>query len=1036
MHDGEREIVEVEGDGYKLIECIQRSLQCEHRIIYSKIEIINKVAEELLKNPDYTKYYKTPIENHQLNRNISEAMSSKYGRVLVDVYLPALSSALDLHIKICEEIHGYVGVVTTKPLHPSAEKKFTMLVWKGDRYAVILRKEASTIVTSFDISQDHPYIANPDAVKTPTKEIVEKQSNSQDIDISQVHHQEVIKMYEQTYKIKVPKPSSNEEQSQKESCTEARSPTNKTTDDNTIQNLDSDDEEPFHNPTSDELLGQAKELISGIQKKMQEPETPLPNIPGPISKGKFFNMAKYKDIVPEVVDKLPHDLDGVKLYIMDCSDSEGDTWQKKYKDGRYFQLNTSKRKGFRGQRRIGKCQGNYECSNPRCPILVSTGVKNKHQLKKVGGEKFCFSCEDLCFRKPCHAIKLIEYSAHNNLLTVYHDGNHSCSPKVNSSMNDAFLEEAIKETNGNVGPRELAKMKMTNELLSQKRSGQHDMGAIVNIASQFTDSQRIANLKKKINSNLKQEVQSLAAVGDLKAVTDTTDKYYIYRINDQNLNGNLSYVFKSSRKMAELAIKMDHDSNGEDPMKNEVIYFDGMHKRVKQWKTLTAWAYHPPTRRLLRYATMECKGETTESVTLFWQLFNRILQEVKCDENYKFNPKAFITDEAGANINGIAAAFGYEAIKKTYTCQFHFKNCLNQLLRRIPGELEEIKNEVENLAYAMTTVATLAEYSEIKRRLTSLGGVIPCIESWFKWWDAHRFHLFPVFRGYNISSVNMAEIGHSTLKHNKPIMLVDSCWEDTCSMVIQEEELQKFLDGVGKSSGKGPTAASLATREKRSQMKRAQEYKANFQQGNFMFCENDDEVFIPSKKAKHKAPTLFSSSNPTQGLTVPAPLCERSSSQMNTNLDTIQSVFEEPGPSSSPGQKTQKKATFGSARKFLRENHPDNSPILVFLQGFNIKVCFGCKKKFEPKMRNPPHDIICKRLVTKDRLINNQWVPGWQKSWGYFHLSLDCLRKSRTDIEASDIYIPNDVMGRLTQEHIDMLVKKGWWSIMRRRDGN
>ena len=137
---------------------------------------------------------------------------------------------------------------------------------------------------------------------------------------------------------------------------------------------------------------------------------------------------------------------------MDCSDSEGDTWQKKYKDGRYFQLNTSKRKGFRGQRRIGKCQGNYECSNPRCPIFVSTGVKNKHQFKKVGGEKFCFSCEDLCFRKPCHAIKLIEYSAHNNLLTVYHDGNHSCSPKVNSSMNDAFLEEAIKETNGNVGP--------------------------------------------------------------------------------------------------------------------------------------------------------------------------------------------------------------------------------------------------------------------------------------------------------------------------------------------------------------------------------------------------------------------------------------------------------------------------------------------------------------------------------------------------------------------------------------------------------
>ena len=58
---------------------------------------------------------------------------------------------------------------------------------------------------------------------------------------------------------------------------------------------------------------------------MYEKITPLPNIPGPISNGKFFNMAKYKYIVPEVVDKLPHELDGVKLYIIDCSDSEGDS---------------------------------------------------------------------------------------------------------------------------------------------------------------------------------------------------------------------------------------------------------------------------------------------------------------------------------------------------------------------------------------------------------------------------------------------------------------------------------------------------------------------------------------------------------------------------------------------------------------------------------------------------------------------------------------------------------------------------------------
>ena len=121
---------------------------------------------------------------------------------------------------------------------------------------------------------------------------------------------------------------------------------------------------------------------------------------------------------------------------------------------------------------------------------------------------------------------------------------------------------------------------------------------------------------------------------------------------------NIPGPISKGKFLAELAIKMDQNNKGEDPMKEEVIYFDGMHKRVKQWKTLTAWAYHPLTRSLLRFATMECKGETTESVTLFWNLFNMILQEVKNDEEYKFIPKAFITDDAGENLNGIDAAFG------------------------------------------------------------------------------------------------------------------------------------------------------------------------------------------------------------------------------------------------------------------------------------------------------------------------------------------------------------------------------------------
>ena len=109
----------------------------------------------------------------------------------------------------------------------------------------------------------------------------------------------------------------------------------------------------------------------------------------------------------------------------------------------------------------------------------------------------------------------------------------------------------------------------------------------------------------------------------------------------------------------------------------------------------------------------------------------------------------------------------------------------------------------------------------------------------------------------------MAEIGHSTLKRNRPLFLVDAAWEDVCSMIIQEEEFTKFLEGRAKSIGRGPSTASQAARDKRAQCKRAKEYVQSFKENKFTIGDGED-VFIPAKKAKHKAPNTFSSSNPSQ----------------------------------------------------------------------------------------------------------------------------------------------------------------------------
>ena len=155
------------------------------------------------------------------------------------------------------------------------------------------------------------------------------------------------------------------------------------------------------------------------------------------------------------------------------------------------------------------------------------------------------------------------------------------------------------------------------------------MNKIVDIAAKFTDGKKISNLKKKIDTELRSERHSMAAVAELKQVTDTSDLYLIYKVNDSAFDNQDDYVFKSSRRMANLAINMDQNAPGNNPLKTEFCYFDGMHSRCKNWKILTLWVYHPFSRYLMRLATMEVKSEDTHNCNLFWKIWNELLSDVK-----------------------------------------------------------------------------------------------------------------------------------------------------------------------------------------------------------------------------------------------------------------------------------------------------------------------------------------------------------------------------------------------------------------------
>ena len=111
----------------------------------------------------------------------------------------------------------------------------------------------------------------------------------------------------------------------------------------------------------------------------------------------------------------------------------------------------------------------------------------------------------------------------------------------------------------------------------------------------------------------------------------------------------------------------------------------------------------------------------------------------------------------------------------------------------------------------------------------------------------------------------------------------------------------------------------------------------------------------------------------------------------------------------------------------------DNPPLLAFLQGFKITKCYGCKSKFGPTMRESPNDLIIKMQVKRDRLVNIKWIPGWKKSWAYFHLSISCLKLGKSILEVEDIYIPNDIREALNASHVSKLKRIGWWEKMKMR---
>ena len=136
-----------------------------------------------------------------------------------------------------------------------------------------------------------------------------------------------------------------------------------------------------------------------------------------------------------------------------------------------------------------------------------------------------------------------------------------------------------------------------------------DMDGADEEADYWSDLRASKRYHDEANPNYGHDVDSFDAVGIMKQKINKRDTYHIYQINNGNLNNSSDYVFKASKRMAELAISMDVDSPEKSVLQEENAYFDATHTHIHGFKSLGLWMYHPAMRKILRLVTMDICSE-------------------------------------------------------------------------------------------------------------------------------------------------------------------------------------------------------------------------------------------------------------------------------------------------------------------------------------------------------------------------------------------------------------------------------------------
>ena len=106
----------------------------------------------------------------------------------------------------------------------------------------------------------------------------------------------------------------------------------------------------------------------------------------------------------------------------------------------------SSHEGLDGIKKFGTCRGSFICLNDDCQIYTAEHIRNRVDFSK---EKFgaysCSNCKVFVQCRQCNARKVTEFDQKDNVLTIYHQGKHTCTPKPDVEKQRQVAAEKCKE---------------------------------------------------------------------------------------------------------------------------------------------------------------------------------------------------------------------------------------------------------------------------------------------------------------------------------------------------------------------------------------------------------------------------------------------------------------------------------------------------------------------------------------------------------------------------------------------------------------